>query len=154
MANLQQLYQDVILDHNKNPRNFKEVPTPTHKAHGVNPLCGDDYWITLEVKDNAISAIGFTGSGCAISKSSGSLMTSMVKDKTVQEALALKDHFLTMITTDCTDECRQKVGRLKALEGVKQFPVRVKCATLVWRALEAALEKGILEISTESQPQL
>ena len=77
-------------------------------------------------------------------------MTSLVKAKTVQEALDLKDNFLTLITTDCGEECRAKVGRLKALEGVKKFPVRVKCATLVWRALEAALEKGIVKISTEA----
>lgn len=149
MANLQQLYQDVILDHNKNPRNFKHIENSSHQAHGVNPLCGDDYWVSLIVENNLIIEAGFTGSGCAISKSSGSLMTSMVKNQKVEDALALKNEFLKLVTTDCTEECRSKVGRLKALEGVKQFPVRVKCATLVWRALEAALETGKNEISTE-----
>ncbi len=150
MNKTDQLYQEVILDHNKNPRNFKELASPTHKAHGINPLCGDDYWISIQVENNTVQDIGFMGSGCAISKSSGSLMTSLIKGKSTQEALDLKNTFLELIMTDCTDECREKAGRLKVLEGVKQFPIRVKCATLVWRALEAALSQKDQAISTEN----
>lgn len=154
--NLDRLYQEMILEHNKKPRNFGEISPFSHHAHGKNPLCGDDYHVYMQVNGNVVENIGFTGSGCAISKSSASMMTAMVKGKPVNEILALKDNFLQLVTTDtCSDECRQQVGRLKVFEGVKQFPVRVKCATLIWRALEAALETatedptGDVLVSTE-----
>jgi nitrogen fixation NifU-like protein len=138
MSRLEQLYQDMILEHNKNPRQFKELPAPTHRSHGVNPLCGDDYWVFLDVKEGTIVDIGFTGNGCAISKSSGSLMSSTVMGKTVEEALTLKDAFLAMVT-DNANVSPSTLGRLAVFEGVKKFPARVKCAALVWRALEDAL---------------
>lgn len=139
---LNELYQEVILDHNKKPRNFGKLADATSWAHGVNPLCGDDYEIYLSVSpDGVIRKVGFTGSGCAISKSSASLMTTELEGKKVSDATALKDHFLKLLTApETAEEDRKGAGRLKFFEGVKQFPVRVKCATLAWRALEEALK--------------
>ncbi|MGE4169947.1 MAG: Fe-S cluster assembly sulfur transfer protein SufU [Candidatus Margulisiibacteriota bacterium] len=149
MSRLEQLYQDTVLVHNKNPKNFKEVDYPTHVAHGKNPLCGDDYWLYLKIEDNRIVDLGFQGSGCAISKSSASLMTQTALGKTPDEILALKDHFIDLLTQDPSPEAaRTGVGSLKIFETVKNYPVRVKCATLIWRALEKALTTGG-EISTE-----
>lgn len=138
---LEHLYQEVILDHNRNPRNFKELQNPTQYSHGYNPLCGDDYHLYLNVADGKIQDIGFQGNGCAISKSGASLMTSFVKGKTLEEAENLKEAFLELLTKDPTpQEAREKVGRLILFEGVKEFPVRVKCATLIWHALADALK--------------
>jgi len=148
MSAIDRLYQDMILEHNKNPRGFKELPEATHKCHGVNPLCGDDFWVYVKVENDSIQDIAFHGNGCAISKSSGSLMASYLKGKQVQDAVAVKEAFLNMLVKDAKpDEVR--LGKLTVLEGVKKFPVRVKCATLVWRALEGALE-GTEPITTES----
>jgi len=155
---LQQLYQEVILDHNKNPRNFSEPCQANLYAHGKNPLCGDDFQLFLYVDDNKIiQDLGFTGSGCAISKSSASMMTDMVKGKTVSEAIKLRNAFHKLVTEDiATTEVKQAFGKLKIFEGVKKFPVRVKCATLIWHALEDALqdqrdidEKQEKSVSTE-----
>ncbi|RAP30268.1 SUF system NifU family Fe-S cluster assembly protein [Candidatus Marinamargulisbacteria bacterium SCGC AG-343-D04] len=149
MSNLEHLYQEMILEHNKNPRHFQEVNPHTHYSHGHNPLCGDDYVVTLRVSSNhVIEEIGFKGDGCAISKASGSLMTQKLKGLTVEEALELKDNFISLITTDEEDV---DVGKLIVLKGVKKFPVRVKCALLVWRALEDALTEtsDSHEITTE-----
>ncbi len=148
------LYQDMIMSHNKKPRNFKKLEDATHIAHGVNPLCGDDFYIYLKVnEDNIIEDIGFDGSGCAISKSSGSLLTSSIIGKHISDASELKDCFIELITSDnSTEESKQKLGKLTIFEGVKDYPIRVKCATLVWRALESALESKVgetTEISTE-----
>ena len=135
---LDNLYQQMILEHNKNPRNFKSVDPQTHYSHGHNPLCGDDYVVTLRVNDNGIiEDIGFTGTGCAISKASGSLMTETLIGKPVDEVLKIKDNFLTLVTED--EKPVESLGKLVVFEGVKKFPVRVKCAALVWRALEDAL---------------
>ncbi len=144
---LEKLYQDVILDHNKNPRNFKEIPNPTQYSHGVNPLCGDDYHLYLKVDaQGKIEDIGFQGSGCAISKSSASLMTHFIKGKQSEEAEKIKKSFLEVLTKETvSQEAKDNIGRLILLEGVKDFPVRVKCATLIWHALGDALndiEKG------------
>ncbi len=139
---LSKLYQEVILDHNSRPRNFKEIQSPTQYSHGYNPLCGDDYHIYLQTDANGIvQDIGFQGSGCAISKSSASMMTTFAKGKSVQEIAGIKDSFLHMLTRDkISDEERSKIGRLTIFEGVKEFPVRVKCATIAWHALEDALK--------------
>lgn len=151
---LNDLYQEVILDHNKRPRNFKKIEDATSSAHGVNPLCGDDYFVYLK-KDaqGKIQSVGFQGQGCAISKSSASMMTAAIDGKEPAEALALKDAFLNLLTKESvSDQDREKVGRLKIFEGVKQFPIRVKCATLAWRALEEALKNNtdkILNVTTE-----
>jgi nitrogen fixation protein NifU and related proteins len=151
---LSELYQEVILDHNRRPRNFGRLADATSFAHGVNPLCGDDYEIYLNVaRDGTIRKVGFTGSGCAISKSSASLMTAEIEGKSVADAARLKDHFLRLLTApETSEEDRRGAGRLKFFEGVKQFPVRVKCATLAWRALEEALKdksSRCPEVSTE-----
>ena len=139
---LDHLYQDVILDHNRRPRNFKEIPNATQYSHGVNPLCGDNYhlYVTLG-QDGVIQDIGFQGAGCAISKSSASMMTTVVKGKKVQEALQVKDSFVDLLTReDVSEDVKKNVGRLSLFEGVKEFPVRVKCATLIWHALADALK--------------
>jgi nitrogen fixation NifU-like protein len=152
MNRLDGLYQQLILDHNKSPRNFGKLEPHTHYSHGVNPLCGDDYEITLQVSsERVIEKSAFQGTGCAISKSSGSLMTSAIQGKTVDEVVALKDLFLKLLLTDdVTDEDRVRLGKLAVLEGVKNFPARVKCAALVWRAIEdALLETTSKRISTE-----
>ena len=136
------LYQEVILDHNRRPRNFKEIPNATQYSHGVNPLCGDNYHLYLTVDTNrVIQDIGFQGAGCAISKSSASVMTTLVKGKSVDEAAELKDHVLAFLTQDSvSDAAKAGVGRMNIFEGVKEFPVRVKCATLIWQALNDALK--------------
>ena len=149
MNRLNQLYQEMILEHNKNPRHFKEVDPCTHSSHGHNPLCGDDFKVMINCEDNIIKDIGFTGQGCAISKASGSMMTEAIIGKRLDEVLKKKDEFLSLITTD--DDIEHSLGKLKVFEGIKQYPVRVKCAALVWRALEDALEnqENSNTISTE-----
>jgi len=139
---LKGLYQEVILDHNKRPRNFRELPDATHYSHGVNPLCGDDYHLHLKVDaDGIVQDLGFTGAGCAISKSSASLMTTMVKGLAMEEASDLADSFLNFMTEDKVSETvRKRIDRLSLFEGVKEFPVRVKCATLIWHALKDGLK--------------
>lgn len=139
---LSHLYQEVILDHNRRPRNYKEIPGCDHYAHGMNPLCGDDYHLYLKIGEGGIiEDIGFQGEGCAISKSSASIMTSMIKGKNIQEAERLRKSFMEMMTQDqFSEEARKNVGRLTLFEGVKEFPIRVKCATLIWHALEDALK--------------
>lgn len=139
---LDHLYQEVILDHNRNPRNFHEIKNPTHYSHGFNPLCGDDYQLYLKVdSQKKIQEVGFVGNGCAISKSSASIMSTLLKDKTADEAKQLAENFVELLTKDNISEiARKNVGRLSMFEGVKEFPVRVKCATLIWHALQDALK--------------
>ena len=137
---LANLYQEVILDHNRKPRNFREMEDATQYSHGVNPLCGDNYHLYLKVNhENVVEDISFTGNGCAISKSSASLMTSLVKGKTTAEVEALKTHFLNMMTQENAPATEDQVGRMIIFKGVKEYPVRVKCATLIWQALADAL---------------
>jgi nitrogen fixation NifU-like protein len=154
MSDLSELYQQLILEHNKSPRNFKKLESPTHDADGYNPLCGDHYHIWLQLDGNRITDIGFQGSGCAISKSSASMMTSAVKGATVEEAKALFNTFHTVIMTKIGDtipeEKIEELGSLGALAGVREFPARIKCASLAWHALNAALEQKEKNISTES----
>jgi len=139
---LTDLYQEVILDHNRKPRNYGKLANANASSHGINPLCGDDYYLYLEVDESGqIQKVALEGSGCAISKSSASLMTTAIEGKDVKEAKVLKECFVQMLTNEkVSDEAREKVGRLKFFEGVRQFPVRVKCATLIWHALEDALK--------------
>ncbi|PIQ86710.1 MAG: SUF system NifU family Fe-S cluster assembly protein [Candidatus Omnitrophica bacterium CG11_big_fil_rev_8_21_14_0_20_45_26] len=137
---LDHLYQEVILDHNKKPRNYKVIPQPQLHSHGLNTLCGDEYFLFLNTSpEGKVTDIGFQGSGCAISKASASIMTTLVKDKTIEEVKILKDSFLDFMLKDGITASKEKIGRLKMFEGVKEFPVRVKCATLIWRTLEDAL---------------
>lgn len=150
MSRLDTLYQQLILDHNKSPRNFGKLDPYTHYSKGINPLCGDQYEVTVVVKGEMILDIQFSGTGCAISKSSGSLMTDAIKGKSVSDALGLKDLFLGMILDTLPDVDRQSLGRLAVLEGVKKFPARVKCAALVWRAFEDAVsEQKLGQTTTE-----
>jgi len=142
---LDDLYQEVILDHNRRPRNFHKLDDANAYSHGVNPLCGDDYELYLSVDSGGIiKKIGFQGQGCAISKSSASIMTTMIEGKSLKEAGELKDNFIHLLTdSNGSADTRSKVGKLKLFEGVKQFPVRVKCATLIWQALADALKDKI-----------
>ncbi len=139
---LSHLYQEVILDHNSRPRNFKEIEKPTHHSHGLNPLCGDDYHLYLTVdREGVIQDIGFKGAGCAISKSSASILTTLVKGKSAKEAENLKQHFIHFLTNkEVAEAARKAIGKMSIFEGVREFPVRVKCATLIWHTLADALQ--------------
>ena len=147
MSDLQDLYQEVILDHNRRPRNFRALDAG-RKAEGYNPLCGDRLTVYLRVEDDVIKEATFQGSGCAISKASASLMTDVVKGKTVAEAEALFERFHRVVTAS-PDAPVEDLGKLSVLAGVRQFPVRVKCATLAWYALRAAAEARDEVVSTE-----
>ncbi len=147
MSDLRELYQQVILDHNKNPRNFRELPDATMKVEGFNPLCGDHYTVFLKVDGDVIRDVSFIGNGCAISKASASVMSSTVKGKTRQEAEALFDTFHKLVTgeTHVSDD----LGRFAPFAGVAEFPTRVKCAILAWHTLRKALEGEKQAVSTE-----
>jgi nitrogen fixation protein NifU and related proteins len=144
---LQDLYQEVILDHNRRPRNYR-VLDGARKAEGFNPLCGDRLSVYVRLDDGVISDVSFHGSGCAISKASASLMTESLKGKTIAEADALYDRFHRMITAP-TGSPVDRLGKLTALAGVRQFPIRVKCASLAWHTLRAAMNAGDEVVSTE-----
>jgi len=150
MSDLSELYQEVILDHNRRPRNFGPLAAANRDARGHNPLCGDKLVVQLRLDGDAIGDIRFEGSGCAISKASASLMTDAVKGRTVDEALATFELFHAMVTggTDGTiDEAA--LGKLAVLAGVREFPVRVKCASLAWHTLKAALTSPETVAKTE-----
>jgi nitrogen fixation protein NifU and related proteins len=141
MSDLSELYQEVILDHNRRPRNFRQLDDASHKAEGYNPLCGDRLNLFLRLEGERIADIGFLGSGCAISKASASLMTDSLKGLTIVEARALFERFHRMVTTP-PDQPVEDMGKLSVLAGVREFPVRVKCASLAWHTLKAALERA------------
>jgi nitrogen fixation protein NifU and related proteins len=149
MSRLEKIYEAMILEHNRNPRQFYELESCTHSSHGKNPLCGDDFFVYLVIENDEIKDISFKGVGCAISKSSGSLMVSHLKGKKVSAALTLKDDFLDLVTTVTNDSQKENLGKLRVFEGVQKFPIRVKCAALVWRTLENALLQSSGDISTE-----
>ena len=138
MSDLSDLYQEVILDHNKRPRNFRRMEAPSHHAEGYNPLCGDRLELFVQVSGAVISDVAFQGSGCAISKASASLMTDAVKGRTTKEALELFERFRHVVTTP-PDQTVEDLGKLSVLAGVRAFPVRVKCASLAWHTLKSAL---------------
>jgi len=144
---LQDLYQEVILDHNKRPRNFR-VLEGGRKAEGYNPLCGDRFTVYLHIDNGTIKDVSFQGSGCAISKASASLMTESVKGKSIEEAKATFDEFQKMLTGP-TDAPTDNLGKLTVLAGVRQFPIRVKCASLPWHTLKSAVEARDEVVSTE-----
>jgi nitrogen fixation NifU-like protein len=148
MPELQDLYQQIILDHNKNPRNYREIPNATRKVEGYNPLCGDHYTVFLELDGETIKDIGFTGAGCAISKASASVMSTTVKGKTREEAERYFDTFHRLVTGDTTGLSTDELGRLAAFSGVSEFPARVKCASLAWHTLRTALENEAKEVVT------
>jgi nitrogen fixation NifU-like protein len=140
MSDLNELYQEVILDHNKRPRNFRTIEGASHHADGYNPLCGDKLSLTVQIDGDQIADVAFVGSGCAISKASASLMTDTLKGKSVAEARVLFERFHRMVTTP-PDQPVEDMGKLSVLAGVREFPVRVKCASLAWHTLKAALER-------------
>jgi nitrogen fixation protein NifU and related proteins len=134
------MYQEMILEHNRNPRNFKTLEHHTHHGHGLNSLCGDDYYLFIDIKNDIIQDIAFQGSGCAISKSSASMLTQVLKSLSIEKAKLIKDQFLNLLLEEEGDaDLAKKLGKLSIFEGVKQYPIRVKCATLIWRAFESAL---------------
>jgi nitrogen fixation NifU-like protein len=141
MSDLSDLYQEVILDHNRRPRNFHTIENATHCAEGYNPLCGDRLSLYLRIDGETITDVAFQGSGCAISKASASLMTDSLKGRDVSVARALFERFHRMVTTPPDQEV-EDLGKLSALAGVREFPVRVKCASLAWHTLKAALERA------------
>jgi nitrogen fixation protein NifU and related proteins len=149
MSELSELYQQVILDHNKKPRNFRKLEAASHSAEGYNPLCGDQLTIYLNVDDDLVKDVGFEGSGCAISKASASMMTQAVKGKSKEQAELLFKEFHSMVTGELDEETQENsLGNLKIFAGVREFPVRVKCATLPWHTMLAALNKQE-QVSTE-----
>jgi nitrogen fixation NifU-like protein len=144
---INELYQEIILDHSKRPRNFRPLPDANRKAEGYNPLCGDRCKIYVKEQDGVIDNIAFEGGGCAISTSSASLMTEALKGKTVAEAERMVDRFLALLTQD--QPVPEDLGKLAVFAGVREFPVRVKCATLAWHTLRAALRDSGQVVSTE-----
>lgn len=154
MSEVNELYQQLILEHNKTPRNFKKLENATHDADGHNPLCGDHYHVWLKLDGDRIVDIGFQGSGCAISKSSASMMTSAVKGATVRDVKKMFEEFHSVIMTkigqEIPEEKIEALGSLGALAGVREFPARIKCASLAWHTLNAALAQKEKNVSTES----
>jgi nitrogen fixation NifU-like protein len=146
---LRDLYQEVIFDHNRNPRNFRIIENANRKVEGFNPLCGDRLTLYLKMDGNMITDASFQGSGCAISTASVSLMTEIVKGKSEQEADALFKQFHEMTTGKDEQINLEAVGKLAVLAGVREYPARVKCATLAWHTLDAALKNEKKSISTE-----
>jgi nitrogen fixation protein NifU and related proteins len=150
-SDLRDLYQEVILDHSKRPRNFHALPDANRKAEGYNPLCGDRETVYLELEGDVVKDVAFEGAGCAISTASASMMTESVKGKTRAEADALFRRFHGLITGTPDTPGSPALGKLEVFSGVREFPVRVKCATLPWHTLKAALQGEASTISTESE---
>ena len=148
MPDLRDLYQEVILEHSKAPRNYRELKPADHKAEGYNPLCGDRFTVYLQMEGDAIKDIGFQGSGCAISKASASMMTQSLKGKTREEAEKLFHNFHDVVTGHSGAK-ESELGKLAVFSGVSEFPLRVKCATLAWHTLQAALQGKQEAVSTE-----
>jgi nitrogen fixation NifU-like protein len=138
MSELTDLYQEVILDHNRRPRNFRAIDDSTRKQEGYNPLCGDRLTLYVKLEGDLIRDVAFQGIGCAISKASASLMTDALKGKTIEEARALFDRFHQMVTSS-PDSPAADLGKLSVFSGVREFPTRVKCASLAWHTLKAAV---------------
>ena len=147
---LRELYQEVILDHNKRPRNFR-VPDPVNRrAEGYNPLCGDKITVFLYIEGDVIKDLGFQGTGCAISKASASMMTDALKGKTLQQASAIFDQFHALVTAPATPAAEsESLGKLTVLSGVREYPMRVKCASLAWHTMKAAMQAESEVVTTE-----
>ena len=143
------LYQEIILEHNRKPKNFREMENADRRIEGRNPLCGDALTLWVKLDGDAVADVSFKGQGCAISKASASLMTAAVKGKSKAEAEALFEKFHEMVTGKLTEEQQKELGSLRALGGVSKFPLRVKCASLAWHALHSALSSQEEEVSTE-----
>jgi len=154
-AELRDLYQEVVIDHSRKPRNFRKLEGPTSTAEGFNPLCGDQLTLYVKLADGVIEDIAFQGAGCAISKASASLMTAALKGKKQEEAVALFERVHVMLTEGLNGAVKlEDVGKLAALSGVWEFPMRVKCATLAWHTLRSALETtgGLVSTSGSEEP--
>jgi nitrogen fixation NifU-like protein len=150
MDGLRELYQEVILDHGKRPRNRREIENAEHQAKGYNPLCGDRVTVFVVLKDGKIADVSFQGDGCAISTASASMMTESLKGKTIDEAEATFGRFHDLVTGKLPPgEGTEGLGKLTVFAGVQEFPIRVKCATLAWHTLRAAIEKRPEAVSTE-----
>ena len=147
MSDLRDLYQETILDHNKRPRNFKKLEDANRSADGYNPLCGDKVKVYLRVEDGRVQDLSFEGSGCAISKASASVMTESLKGKSVEEVESIFKRFRDLVMGKREDA--DDLGKLVVFSGVCEFPTRVKCATLAWHALQAALQDSKEAVSTE-----
>jgi nitrogen fixation NifU-like protein len=152
MADLRELYQEVILDHNRRPRNFAPLDGANRTAEGYNPLCGDRLTVYLEVREGVVRRAAFEGAGCAISKASASMMTETVKGKTVEEAERMFRDFQAMVTTPAGEEPPiADLGKLAVFAGVREYPARVKCASLAWHTLNAALKQADAPATTEDE---
>ena len=149
MGSLSALYQDMILDHNRSPQNYGRLENANRRVEGLNPLCGDQLTVWLRLSDDRIQEAAFEGSGCAISTASASLMTSAVKGKSRAEAEALFQQFRKLVTGELSPDEAQTMGKLAVFSGVSEYPVRVKCASLSWHALKAALDGPDTVVSTE-----
>ena len=150
MSELRELYQEIILEHNKSPRNFGKIETANRTQEGYNPLCGDHLHVHLHVNGDQIEDISFEGSGCAISKASASLMTAAIKGTPVAKALELFEHFHQMVTAEIDEPVDdERLGKMAIFAGVREFPMRVKCATLAWHTMKAAVLNGQDPVSTE-----
>jgi len=150
MSELRELYQQLILDHNKSPRNFGDLPDANRSSEGHNPLCGDHIKVAVKLSEDLIEEIAFLGSGCAISKASASMMTAEVKGKTIEEVETIFRDFQSMVTSDITTQPEtDHMGKLAVFSGVREFPARIKCATLSWHTLHAALGGDDQSVTTE-----
>jgi nitrogen fixation protein NifU and related proteins len=149
MADLRDMYQEVILEHAKSPRNYRALASPTSQAEGFNPLCGDRCTIYLSLKGDVIEDIAFQGNGCAISRASASMLTQSLKGKTTAQAEEIFHGFHRMVTGQSPHGGRADLGKLEVFAGVSEFPTRVKCATLAWHTLEAALHEDRAPVTTE-----
>jgi nitrogen fixation NifU-like protein len=147
MPDLGDLYQEVIIDHSRKPRNFRKLPDANRRALGHNPLCGDRISVDLKIQEDQVTDLGFQGVGCAICTASASLMTESVKGKTIDETERLFENFHDLITTE--KPAAENLGKLAAFSGVREYPVRAKCATLAWHTLRAALRGAETQVSTE-----
>jgi len=149
MSDLRELYQEVVLDHSRSPRNFRALPDATAQAEGTNPLCGDRVHVWVALDGDQVREVSFTGDGCAISKASASLMTQAVRGKPRAEVDALFTRFHRLVTGEPAGDDATELGKLTVFAGVSEFPVRVKCASLAWHTLRAALEGKAEKITTE-----
>ena len=149
MSDLQDLYQELILDHNRRPRNRRALESPSAKAEGYNPLCGDRVTVFINVEDDKVKDVTFEGSGCAISTASASLMTEGIKGKTLAETRALFDRFHRLVTDQTAPVDDPALGKLNVFAGVRDYPARVKCAILAWHTLRAAVDESHEAVSTE-----
>ena len=149
MPALNDLYQEILLEHNSKPRNFRPVPDPSHTAEGFNPLCGDQITVYLKINDGAINDIAFQGMGCAISRASASMMTQSIKGKTLPEADQIFNAFHQMLTDPQSEPDYDTLGDLETLAGVNEYPTRIKCAVLPWHALRSAINNPGKTVTTE-----